>query len=211
MPTMRGVRRRFTLLLFWTRSRAAREDGYSLIESLTTLVILGIVVSGLTTTFVSASRAELDMNRRFQAQEQARLALDQLRRELHCASAVTDVNGSALSPSTSYSAIKVALGNYCESTTSTGFATWCTAGTGPWTLYRIDHAVTACSSGTGARSVASSLTTEQPFSQPTPVSGVGIQLPTLHVVLAVNVGGMSATTGTSRLVDDIALRNAARV
>jgi prepilin-type N-terminal cleavage/methylation domain-containing protein len=193
------------------RARLVCEGGYSLIESLVTMLILGIVLSGLTATFVSGSRGELDMNRRFQTQEQARLALDQLRRELHCASAVTDVNGTALSTSSNYSAIKIALGSYCETATSTGFVTWCTAGSGPWALYRIDHAVTSCSSGSGARKTADYLTSQQPFSKPLAQSGVGVQLPTLHVALSVNVKGTGASTGTSTLADDIALRNASRV
>ena len=201
--TVRGLRR--------ARSRLACERGYSLIEALVTVLILGIVLSGLTATFVSASRAELDMNRRFQAQEQARLALDQLRRELHCSSAVTDVTGAALSSTSTYSAIKIALGSYCETTTPSGFVTWCTLGSGPWSLYRIDHAVTTCATGTGARKAAAYLTTQQPFSKPLPQSGVGVQLPTLHVALSVNVKGTTASTGTSTLVDDIALRNASRV
>jgi prepilin-type N-terminal cleavage/methylation domain-containing protein len=63
------------------------ERGYSLVEMLVVMAILGVVISGLTTVFVSGSRAELDMNRRFQAQQQARLALDRFRADLHCASA----------------------------------------------------------------------------------------------------------------------------
>ena len=35
------------------------------------------------------------MNRRFQAQTQARLGLDRLRREVHCAMSVTTANGGA--------------------------------------------------------------------------------------------------------------------
>jgi prepilin-type N-terminal cleavage/methylation domain-containing protein len=193
------------------RSRLACERGYSLFELLVTMVILTIVVTGLTTTFVSASRAQVDMNRRFQAQEQGRLALNQLRRELHCASAVTDVSGVALASTSTYSAIRIAVPSYCKTATATGFATWCTAGSGPWALYRVDHAVTSCSSGTGARKVADYLTTQQPFSQPVPQAGVGTQLPTLHVALSVNIKGTGSAAGTSTLTDDIALRNAARV
>jgi hypothetical protein len=41
------------------------------------------------TVFIHAMNSELEMNRRFQAQQAARLALDKMRREIHCASAVT--------------------------------------------------------------------------------------------------------------------------
>ena len=62
------------------RTRLAAEHGYSLVELVTVVAILTIVISSLTTVFVSASNGELDMNRRFQAQQNARLAMDKLRR-----------------------------------------------------------------------------------------------------------------------------------
>ncbi len=71
------------------RTSLARQDGYSMVEFLVVMVILSIVVGSITTVFVSASKAELDMNRRFQAQQQARLSVDKLRREIHCATAVS--------------------------------------------------------------------------------------------------------------------------
>ena len=52
------------------------ERGHSLVEMLTVLVILEIVIGGLTTLFQQGSNAEIDMNYRFQAQQDARIALD---------------------------------------------------------------------------------------------------------------------------------------
>jgi prepilin-type N-terminal cleavage/methylation domain-containing protein len=71
------------------------ERGYSLIELVVVMAILGVVMAGLTTVFVSGGTAELSMNRRFQAQEQARLALDRIRGDIHCASAASTatING----------------------------------------------------------------------------------------------------------------------
>ena len=63
------------------------ERGYTLVEMLVVMSILGVVMAGLTTVFVSGSHAELDINRRFQAQQQARLAMDKIKVDLHCASA----------------------------------------------------------------------------------------------------------------------------
>lgn len=63
------------------------ERGYTLVEMLVVMSILGVVMTGLTTVFVSGSHAELDINRRFQAQQQARLAMDKIKVDLHCASA----------------------------------------------------------------------------------------------------------------------------
>ena len=90
-----------------------REGGYTLVEMLLVMSILGLVMGGLTTLFVHASNAELDMNRRFQAQQDARVALDRLRRDLHCASSAS-----------SSSATSVTVNDPCV---SGGVLTWCTA------------------------------------------------------------------------------------
>jgi prepilin-type N-terminal cleavage/methylation domain-containing protein len=73
-------------------TRLRGERGYSLIELLATMLILGIVLGGLTTIFVSGSRAELDMNRRFQAEQSARMALSRLRSEIHAGCSATTTN-----------------------------------------------------------------------------------------------------------------------
>ena len=62
------------------------ERGYTMVEMLVVMSILSIVIGGLTTVFVSGGRAELDLNRRFQSQQEARLALDKIKVDLHCAS-----------------------------------------------------------------------------------------------------------------------------
>jgi prepilin-type N-terminal cleavage/methylation domain-containing protein len=70
------------------RKRLAGARGYTLVELLTVMSILAVVMTGLTTLFVQGSNAEVDMNRRFQAQQDTRLALDRMRRDAHCASDV---------------------------------------------------------------------------------------------------------------------------
>jgi prepilin-type N-terminal cleavage/methylation domain-containing protein len=88
--------------------RALRcERGYSLIELLQVTVILSIVLTGLTVLFVQATNAELQMNERFQAQQNARVAVDKMRREIHCASAVT--------PAGATTSITVTLPSQCPS------------------------------------------------------------------------------------------------
>ena len=77
--------------------RALRgRGGYTLIELLAVLTIFLIVVSSLTTLFVSGAKAELDANRRFQAQLSARVAFDQMRREIHCASSLTFTSAASV-------------------------------------------------------------------------------------------------------------------
>ncbi len=68
------------------------QSGYSVVELLIVMAILGVIIGGLTTAFVQGSTAEVDANHRVGAQLQASAAFDRLRRDVHCASsgAVTD-------------------------------------------------------------------------------------------------------------------------
>ncbi len=107
----------------------ADERGVSLVETLTGLVILGTVLATLTGLFVSASKAELDMNQRFRAQQDARLALDALRRELHCAKTITTASGTWPSSSMTLTLPTDAYGaRICP--TGVGAVTWCAIGSG---------------------------------------------------------------------------------
>lgn len=110
-------------------SRLRSERGYTLVEMLTVLVIMGVVMGGLTTVFVSATNSEADMNNRFQAQLNARLALDKMRREVHCANVAT--------PTGSSSSVTITLPSYCK--TGSGSVTWCTrsVATNRYALYRV--------------------------------------------------------------------------
>ena len=90
------------------RLRRLRGDrGYTLVELLVVLAIFTTVVTALVSLFTSGAKAELDMNRRFEAQQNARLALDRMRRELHCASGIT------ATPNTAVSSITVTLPSQC--------------------------------------------------------------------------------------------------
>lgn len=77
------------------RRLLACERGYTMIELLQVTAILGVVLTGLTVIFIQASNAQLDMNRRFQAQQSARIAIDKMRREIHCARAITPAGTSS--------------------------------------------------------------------------------------------------------------------
>ena len=77
--------------------RLRRNGGYSLTELVTVMAILGIVLGGLATMFGAGVRAEMRASREFRAQQNARLALDRMRRELHCASAISAGGGQVAS------------------------------------------------------------------------------------------------------------------
>ncbi len=183
--------------------RLRNEGGYSLIEMLMVMVIMGIVMSSLTTVFVSASNSELDMNNRFQAQLTSRLALDKLRREVHCASVVT--------PTGVASSVTLTLPSYCK--TGSGSITWCTrnVATNRYALYRVvgatctggvmwgDYLVTSSTVSTCSGALCIFNYTAQSTSS----------LAKLHIDLPVNVKP-SKTVERYELVDDIALRNSTR-
>ena len=86
MPPLRRV----------TERLRREESGFTLIELITVLGMLVIVMTALSSAMIAAHKAEEDMNRRFGSQINARIALDQLRREIHCASAVTTSTASMI-------------------------------------------------------------------------------------------------------------------
>jgi prepilin-type N-terminal cleavage/methylation domain-containing protein len=172
--------------------RLAPQDGYTVIELLVSMVILAGVLGSVSVLFVQASTAEVDLQNRFQAQQTARLALDKLRRETHCAS------DASVSSSTS---VTLTLASYCP--TGTGSITWCTVGSASrFGLYR---KVGASCDATGVK-WADYLTTGSVFAY-TPQSSTS--LAKLHVDFPVNVKPEKSVVAYE-LVDDIALRNSTR-
>jgi prepilin-type N-terminal cleavage/methylation domain-containing protein len=75
--------------------RLRDQRGYTMMELLIAMAILGTVVGAVTALFIQASNAEFDMNRRFQAQQAARVAIDKMRREIHCANAIAPAGASS--------------------------------------------------------------------------------------------------------------------
>jgi prepilin-type N-terminal cleavage/methylation domain-containing protein len=135
---------------------AAKEEGYSLVELLVVMVILGTVLASLTTVFVSGSSAEVALNRRFQAQQQARLALDKIRADIHCASAAQAQTIGSYTGS-----IKLAEPS-CYAYASTPTVSWCPVqvSTSRYALYRSTATTNICTSTDATRvRVADYLTT----------------------------------------------------
>jgi type II secretory pathway pseudopilin PulG len=178
------------------RLRVRIEAGYTLVEQLTVMVLMSIVMAGVTTVFVSGSLAESAQDRRFQAQQNGRLALDKIRRDLHCASDVTPYATNSVT-------IKI---TGC----SGGDVSWCTAAvagsTNRYRLYR--QPGTTCGSGTGIR-IADYLTSGNVFPAFAHTTGC-LCLASLQVDFVVSVKG-SATVGTYELTDTIFLRNSTRI
>lgn len=166
------------------------ESGYSLIELLQVTVILAVILGALTTVFVRAMNSEVEMNRRFQAQQEARLAVDKMRREIHCASGVTP-NGASNS-------ITITLPGQCPSAGGSQVAVVYDTQLVSTNRYRLRRA--------GVR-IADYITSGTVFNYAPPATG---KLANLRVELPVNLKP-SETGKTWRLVADIALRNTVRL
>ena len=169
-----------------------RESGYTVVELLVVMLILGAVMGSLTTVFVHAASAELDLNNRFQAQQAARLALDKLRRETHCAS-----QASVASPSS----VTLTLAAYCP--TGNGSVMWCTVGSG--SRYALYRKTGGTCDATGVK-WADHLTTGAVF---TYTAQSPSTLAKLRVDFPVNLKPAKSVE-SYELVDEIVLRNSVR-
>jgi Tfp pilus assembly protein PilW len=186
-------------LVLRLRTLLRSERGFSLIELISSMAILMTVMGGLTALLVSGTTGQVDMNRKFQAQSEARLGLDKLRRDVHCAWNVSPAGTSATKTLT--------INASCPSSGGSTSITWCTVanGTGRYGLWR--YSAATCSGGTG-RKIADYLTTQNAFTYTAPVVG-SKELKTLGVTLAVNL----TPTRTERvytLTDSLVLRNSVR-
>jgi prepilin-type N-terminal cleavage/methylation domain-containing protein len=172
--------------------RVARgERGFSFIELLVTMAIMGVVLGGLTTIFVSGSKAEIDLNQRFQAQANGRIALDKIRAEAHCASTAT----------TTSSSVTLTMPTGCRTASNTT-VTWCTSGSATrYALYRY-QGVGTC---TGGVQWADYLTQGSAFTYTQQSTSA---LSKLRVYLPINL--LPGKKRTYALQDDIYLRNSTR-
>lgn len=128
------------------------EDGFTLVEMLVVLSILGVVLAALTVLFTGALSSQNDQTNRAQVQQDARLGLDRMRREIRCASDLTTGGGFPAS------AVTITLASYCPTAAGATTVTWCTkdkngnsppvAGAQPYSLWR--YTGSTCS-GTGTQ------------------------------------------------------------
>lgn len=178
------------------RARLRAERGYSVVELIISMSILGSVMTSISVLLVSATNSEVDMNRRFQAQTEARLGLDLLRREVHCAMAVSPVGASA--------SVTLTIPSTCPTSGGNTSITWCTVADGAnrWGLWR--YPGSSCG-GTGKR-YADYLTASSIFVY---TAQTVDKLAFLNVRLPVNVKP-SEPRFLYNLEDDIVLRNSTR-
>ena len=175
--------------------RLREQRGYTLVELITAMGILGIVMSSLVVVMASATRAELEMNNQFQAQTQARTALERFRREGHaaCKASPTGATGSI-------TLTYITSGSCPE--TGGNQVTWCTVAvtSGRYGLHR--SAGTSCN-GTNAK-IADYLTVGDAFDYQTTVA----QRAKIAITLSVDTDLRDARAYL--LSDHVVLRNSKR-
>lgn len=189
----------------------------TLIELLTTMSILGLVLTGIIGMFVSGLTAVTDLNTRFQAQQNARLALSSLRNEIGSACSVAV---GAVANETSGSQLALVLPNgsptagasACSSGTTT--VIWCAASANyaaPFGLYRSTGA--SCSSSSGVKRAGSLKCAGLPLSGCTTAvfqrnTASSTSRPTVTVTFPVEAN-LTNNKGLYTLSDTITARNAA--
>jgi len=172
------------------------ESGFSLIEMLAAMAILLTIVGTLTTLMVSATSSEVDLTMRVRAQQEARLAVEAMRRDVHCASAITV---------TSFASVTLTLPAGCPSAIGGTTFTWCTSGSGSRFALRRIVGAPLPGTCTGGRVAADYLTTANVFAMDQDMG----KLNKLCVDFPVDLDVADARR-TYRLRDQLVLRNSTR-
>jgi prepilin-type N-terminal cleavage/methylation domain-containing protein len=190
-------------------NRLRQAQGFTLVEMLVVCLILGVVLTGITTVFVSGSHAELNLNNRFQAQQAARLALDVLRIDSHgaCAATVTGGGTKLVLASVPTSGDMTTCGAVISSA-SYPKTVWCAANsptvTGKYALYRSAATDNSCTAANG-KLEADDLTTNNVFSTGASINVEQFQTFTAAITVSLQAGTAGAPY---KLSEPFTLRNA---
>jgi prepilin-type N-terminal cleavage/methylation domain-containing protein len=172
------------------RARLQAEPGFSLVELIITMVVMGIVMTGLANIFISGQRASDDATARVQSQQSVRIAFDRLEYDVRCASTATLLSKVGSNGGGVY----LSLPTQCAH--ASGDVSWCYSG--GWLVRK---AATTCTGS--AQKYVGDVTSTTPFSCYLPVSGA---MPQLKVALTVNPSTRNANKTTA--TDYITMRNA---
>ncbi|MFL5910058.1 MAG: PilW family protein [Gaiellaceae bacterium] len=171
---------------FLPRAQLQAESGFSLVELIVTMVVMGIVMTGLVNVFTSGERASADATARIQSQQRVRIAFDRLEYDTRCASVASILSSGA--------GVALTLPSQCDH--ASGSVVWCISS---GSLLRISG--TTCTGS--AQTFVKDVTSATPFACYTPVSGT---TPQLKVILTINAATRNADKTTA--TDYITMRNA---
>jgi prepilin-type N-terminal cleavage/methylation domain-containing protein len=192
------------------RPDPAAQDGFTLVELIVVMLVMLIILAPLSGSFVSALGAQVDQTRRFDAQENARQALDRMRKDIHCAHGVTDPFANDFGGETILMTETNVTGTAeCPGLVQTNASAvqWCTiavtGATNRYQLYRENDPNNTCD-GSASTFMVDYLTQSALWASPTCVTG---QFPTVSVTMPVNIDPVRHAPSTYTLSDQIALRN----
>lgn len=176
--------------------RGRENDGFTLIELVVSMAILLILMAALATLMISATRAQTNLDARFQTQEENRLAMSKIEAELHCASAVSPSSGAT-------STIVLTLPSTCS--TGSGSVTWCTKASGSsYALWRVPSS-TCDTTVSGSRKWATSLSAQNVFTPDATTHAGAPVFPDVAITFTTTASSVSY-----RLTNTIYLRNGTR-
>ncbi|HEY2072102.1 MAG TPA: type II secretion system protein [Gaiellaceae bacterium] len=176
-----------------SRLRLHSESGFTLVELIISMAVMGIILGGLADVFVSGERANADATARMTSQQSVRAAFDRLEYDARCASTGTLLNKTGSNGAGVY----LVLPSQCDH--ASGTVTWCVSS---GSLIR--NSGTTCAATTHRLTYITSVTSATPFSCYSPVSG---STPQLRVALTVNPSTRNSDKTTS--TDLITMHNAA--
>jgi prepilin-type N-terminal cleavage/methylation domain-containing protein len=171
---------------FPLRARLQAESGFSLVELIITMVVMGIIMTGLVNVFTSGERASADATSRMQSQQSVRVAFDRLEYDTRCASVASILSSGG--------GVALTLPSQCDH--ATGSVVWCVSS---GSLIRLSG--TTCSGS--AQTYVTDVTSATPFACYSAVSG---STPQLKVILTINPATRNADKTSA--TDYITMRNA---
>src|SRR6476620_7919320 len=182
----------------------AGQGGFTLVELLAVMIVLLIVLAPLTGSFASSLHAQVDQTRRFDNQENARMALDRMRKDIHCAHGVSDpyVNDSG-GQTLVLTETNVTGTAECPGLVQSNASAvqWCTipvaGATNRYQLYRENDPETTCD-GHASTFMVDYLTRADVWGSPTCIT---TQFPTVAVAMPVNVDAANHAVSTYTLRD----------
>ena len=192
------------------RARVIAQAGYTLIETLVVMTLLLVVIGSVADAFSSASKTEVDQTARASDQEAARLTIQRLRRDLHCASAAQvqqtrDAGGAVISP-LGYTLNLAVDPSICiaVTTSSSNTVQWCTVQKDSnGKRYGVYRTISGNCNATDAVFQVDFITKPDIWTMVCPASG----LQAVAVDMPVNRDPVTRAGRTYELQDTISLRN----
>lgn len=192
-----------------TRRVCREEGGFSLIELVIAMAILGVVLAAISSLFTSGIHAQSDLDARFQAQINLNTAVGKLRRDAHAACAVrAGWTSSMITFNLPHTSSPVQPPSTPCSVPDA--VTWCTVGSGfRYVLWRIPFSTTCTTNAAGAKQYADYITVAAVFPSYTPTNLASSTLGKLQIHFPINVKSTATATDLYTLDDDLVLRNSA--